>query len=249
MKTKTKSGVELSDRLLAALSTANEGHLWGDAWADNELDKARREGPGETVCHGCSTGHCCRQPVVATFLDVLPIAMRLDGVGENTPGFRRRLMAAGIRQEKALVEGAEDEPYPCPLLVHNRCSVYPIRPIMCRVHYAFESRDACVPYWERPDGKRPLVCLVDHSPAFVTAVKVAVDFAAKHGARKPNSPWVRALPYQLSVVLGAIRKREEDRWREIWARCRMKNEFFERVVERQRRDGPKRAVFQGGSPL
>jgi Fe-S-cluster containining protein len=246
---KTKSGIELCERTIAALSTASEGHLWVDAWVDQELDKGGRNGLGKSVCFDCGLGHCCRQPVVATFIDAFPIAMRLDGEGKNTPGFRRRLMAAGVRQETALVKGTEDEPYNCPLLVHNRCSVYNIRPVMCRAHYAFHSRDACVPYWERTDNERPKVCLVDHSPAFVTAAKVAVDFALKYGAPMPAEPWVRALPYQLSVVMGALRKPEAGRWREIWARCRMKREFFEKVAARQAIDSPDRVTLTSGAKL
>ena len=111
---------------------------------------------------------------------------------------------------------------------------------MCRTQFAFTSREPCEPYWLREDGTRPRVTLLDHTPAFVQSLASTISFVADAGFNKPNAPWVRALPYQLSVVMGAVRRSEKTRWHEVFARCRMDDDMFQRVAEQQRKDAPRR---------
>jgi Fe-S-cluster containining protein len=96
--------------------------------------------PGPLACRqGCA--HCCHQPVETDPLTVLNVA---DYIQRHFSSSARTLLAIRLlEREKALM----DVPYfermnrrmPCPLLVDGSCSIYPVRPLVCR---SFNSTDA-----------------------------------------------------------------------------------------------------------
>jgi Fe-S-cluster containining protein len=92
---------------------------------------------------GCS--YCCRKPNVLA--SVPEIANIVGFVKENfSTGGRRDLKERARRYRKQMegrrVEDPTNESVPCPLLIDDRCSVYEVRPLICR-GYNSTNVDAC----------------------------------------------------------------------------------------------------------
>jgi len=214
-----------SDNMLEALKVAAEGWAWLDGWVQGAKECAREKGLAETVCDGCSIAGCCRNPVLCTWLDALPIAVQLDDAGENSPEVREQLWALGEKQESAICsarpDGVKPEVHECYFLMRGRCSVYSKRPAICRVYYVFNTRDACRHYSEREDGLEPAVTVLDHTDAIDQAVEASMELALLLGD-KGGAPLTRSLPTQVSVILSALTiKSESEMWRQIFTNCRM----------------------------
>ena len=109
-----------------------------------------------TACSkGCS--YCCHMRVVVTAPEVLRIATFIDetfSVEERTALARR--VAATDEQARGMSDEAWGEArLPCPLLIANECSVYPVRPLDCRAYNSLSAascRDAFESYsdWDVP---------------------------------------------------------------------------------------------------
>ncbi|MBI1778439.1 MAG: YkgJ family cysteine cluster protein [Proteobacteria bacterium] len=81
---------------------------------------------------GCT--HCCRLTVLADGATVIRIALYIE---ENFGAERRSRLMQRIAERQALHAGLEQAERqlrrdPCPLLEDGRCSVYPVRPMICR---------------------------------------------------------------------------------------------------------------------
>lgn len=103
-------------------------------FADEALSIVKDEYRPSLHCkEGCS--YCCRKPGV---LITVPELLRILSVIRSS--FADEAQAALMdraRQYAAQIEGrsfndATDESVPCPLLVEGRCSVYAVRPLVCR---------------------------------------------------------------------------------------------------------------------
>lgn len=96
-----------------------------------------------TACSkGCS--YCCHMRVVVTAPEVLRIAAF---VAETFSMEGQAVLARRVAATDEQTRGISDEAWgharlPCPLLVGNECSVYPVRPLDCRA-YNSRSVAAC----------------------------------------------------------------------------------------------------------
>jgi Fe-S-cluster containining protein len=99
--------------------------------------------PALQCSEGCS--YCCCKPgVLITVPELLRI---LSHVGAEWDDVSRLALAERARRYAAQIEGrrfddATNESVPCPLLLEGRCSVYELRPLVCR-GYNSTSVDAC----------------------------------------------------------------------------------------------------------
>ena len=126
-----------------------------DALIDlGEADAAA--GDSRTACSkGCS--YCCHMRVVVTAPEVLRIAAFVE---ETFSVEERAALARRVAATDDQTHGMSDEAWgrarlPCPLLVANECSVYPVRPLDCRAYNSRSvaaCREAFVSYsdWEVP---------------------------------------------------------------------------------------------------
>lgn len=111
---------------------------------------------------GCA--HCCRQPVFITPLEGVAINdfIEQQGMAQKVAARIRRYLEEirgrrnGVAGLKALwdnVRGLGPAPSQtlrravygpdCPFLVNNRCSIYAVRPLMCREHISFDDPRKC----------------------------------------------------------------------------------------------------------
>ncbi len=131
-----RKGIGLRAVVAAAESVAN--------FADEALAIVTEEYRPALQCReGCS--YCCCKPgVLITVPELLRI---LSTVESRFDGDARRALADRARRYASQIAGRSfDEPtnesVPCPLLVEGRCSVYTVRPLVCR-GYNSTSVDAC----------------------------------------------------------------------------------------------------------
>lgn len=138
-----------------------------------ELDIMRgTEGVEPTCRKGCV--HCCRQSIPSTRLEAHVIAQHvkrrfsradraalrdrlhswLTWAREELP----ELVNTGVNEHDAVLEHGP----PCPLLEGVQCSVYPVRPAICRAHYVSSDPRCCAP---RSDSEA-----LDERPAVMESV-------------------------------------------------------------------------------
>ncbi|HET9621846.1 MAG TPA: YkgJ family cysteine cluster protein [Kofleriaceae bacterium] len=119
----------------------------------HELEALAARGVAPTCSKGCA--HCCRQEILVTRAEAEAIvewieaawpAERRAALAERIQGwlawFRgecRARVAGGMAREVALYEHGP----PCVALVDDACSIYPTRPMMCRMHFVRSTPDAC----------------------------------------------------------------------------------------------------------
>ena len=113
-------------------------------------------GDSRTACSkGCS--YCCHMRVVVTAPEVLRIAAFIE---ETFSVEEREALARRVAATDEQARGMSDEAWgaarlPCPLLVADECSVYPVRPLDCRAYNSCSvaaCRDAFESYadWDVP---------------------------------------------------------------------------------------------------
>jgi len=109
--------------------------------AASEADAAPSD-DGIACCRGCC--FCCHMRVVVTAPEILRIAVFFEHTYsvEEREALARRV-ATTDEQTRGMSDEARGEArLPCPLLVANECSVYPVRPLDCRA-YTSRSVAAC----------------------------------------------------------------------------------------------------------
>ncbi len=99
----------------------------------------RPPSPNTLACQkGCST--CCSRPIVTTAPSVLRLAAWLRerlSADELSEVFRRVIAVDEVTHGKTLT--LEDRPpTPCALLVDGACSVYEVRPFVCRAWNSYD---------------------------------------------------------------------------------------------------------------
>ncbi len=116
-------------------------------WADQLIEafEAANSLPRPVACEaGCT--FCCHNQVEATPAEVFTIShilrnylspRKLENIREKT----LRLAALKVNKSKAELAAAR-ETLACPLLVGDRCAVYPWRPLTCRAMHSL-SREHC----------------------------------------------------------------------------------------------------------
>ena len=124
-----------------------------DVAIDHELTELATRGIAPTCSKGCA--HCCRQEIGVTRAEAEAIiawiesawsaeqrAALADRVRAWLAWFRddcRRLIAGGQTRQAALYEHGPQ----CVALQDDACSIYPARPMMCRIHFVRSTPDAC----------------------------------------------------------------------------------------------------------
>jgi uncharacterized protein len=109
---------------------------------------------------GCA--FCCRKPgVLVTVPELVRI---LDYVGGSSSAEDRVGLEARARRYAAQVEGRSfndptPESVPCPLLVNERCTVYEVRPLVCR-GYNSTSVAACRKAHDDPASMVPMFAVL-----------------------------------------------------------------------------------------
>jgi len=89
---------------------------------------------------GCS--FCCYNQVELTPLEALVLG---DFLIARVPAGKLPLLLGALKEEKARLQALRPEElarrrreFPCPLLVGEHCSVYPVRPLMCRAMHSLD---------------------------------------------------------------------------------------------------------------
>ena len=102
---------------------------------DQVMEKSAGTGTPSACRSGCS--HCCNARVHALEPEVFHIAGALR---ERGPVVLDELMAK-LRRHAAMAQGltAQQHRIPCPFLVDHRCSIYPIRPAVCRKAHSLDA--------------------------------------------------------------------------------------------------------------
>ena len=100
---------------------------------------------GSPSCHGCSQPGCCYQSLFVTLAEGLVIARNLIHNGLDTAGFRKKLEREGEEADKVGVDEWWKLARPCLMLKNARCTIYNIRPVMCRSHFSWSEPQLCQP--------------------------------------------------------------------------------------------------------
>jgi Fe-S-cluster containining protein len=137
----THDSLTARERLVTAQYSA------ADAAIADELRRLRGQGVVPSCRAGCST--CCAQHIVTNRLEVHAIGqyLRLHFTPQRLEALRLRVLEWN-RWEEAGRDGTVQPAAAtrrCPMLEGVECSVYPVRPLICRAHYV--STD---PAWCRP---------------------------------------------------------------------------------------------------
>jgi Fe-S-cluster containining protein len=114
-----------------------------DAVADEAVRAALKEmpPPAPPACReGCAW--CCYKPVGTAAPEVLRIVAYLrDTLSPEQWGHLCERVRSGAEQRRLLGPArARRAALPCPLLVENRCSAYPVRPLTCRGYNSSDAR-------------------------------------------------------------------------------------------------------------
>lgn len=107
---------------------------------------------GATCRDGCA--HCCMLPASTTVPEMVPVVDHLVGRAD-WPELKPKLERA-IRQnllamqsvdltDKAQRDAFFKSSLPCVFLEENRCSIYEVRPAVCRYHFVVSPPENCSP--------------------------------------------------------------------------------------------------------
>jgi uncharacterized protein len=148
-----RTGIRLETVIRAAADVAE--------YADEAIAIAKDEYRPPLDCkEGC--WYCCAKPgVLISIPELLRIlehirsAFRGDAISELTQRSRRY----ASQLEGRSFDDPVDESFPCPLLVDRYCSVYEVRPLVCR-GYNSTSVDACRQAHESADKLVPIFSVI-----------------------------------------------------------------------------------------
>jgi Fe-S-cluster containining protein len=149
----TQDGVTV-DALLAVAADAA-------AFVDEALQIVEHGYAPALACReGCA--YCCRKPgVLATIPDVLRIVAhaRATFTAEHLAALRARAARYVAQLQGRHFNDFVAESVPCPLLIDERCSVYEVRPLVCR-GFNSTSVDACRRAHGNPAALIPMFALL-----------------------------------------------------------------------------------------
>lgn len=121
-----------------------------DGLVDALSSEAKRQNMPVDCKKGCSW--CCHQPVFTTSHEVLFIweFMQLNIKQEDQKVILQN--AFNNYQKRGRMDDKEllSSKMPCPLLVNGSCSIYPARPVACRIYLSM-SEPSCKTYFDEPD--------------------------------------------------------------------------------------------------
>ena len=159
---------------------------------------------------GCS--HCCRFPILMSVAEARTLANfvkrgfspeQIDALRRRTRQWHRRDDSLRSRSLPVPPSAGEDDSpsaLPCPMLVESECSVYNVRPLLCRTHYVLSHPRSCCSAndpksWEaRPEV---IESVKEATESYTTAMK---DFIEKGGVDYCRS--MTLLPHGLAMEMG-----------------------------------------------
>ena len=152
-----------------------------------ELEKFRLEDIVPTCGEGCY--FCCRQKIPLSLPEahVLGQYIKRNFSDKQKDELRKRMSAwfdwvshelpkYGNTAETEMEAFYDHSPY-CPLLVVGKCSTYPVRPFVCRVHYVSSSLDNCRSYIavrDAPDERTLLRAIKNASEPFAMRIRQSI---------------------------------------------------------------------------
>lgn len=175
-----------------------------------ELDRLRSEDGIVPSCKsGCS--HCCRYHILTNIAEVQTVvqyvkrelsAEQINDLRLRTQQWHEWDNSRPGRPSAVIDERTDFSRYEhcCPLVVNGACSVYPVRPVVCRAHFVSSSPRACCAAHD-PDSTEdsPVVLksVVNAASPFVTVIR---DHIENRGLDFSRS--MMLLPQGLAVEMG-----------------------------------------------
>jgi Fe-S-cluster containining protein len=192
---------------------------------DEAIERELGELAGRGIMPTCSKGcaHCCRQEILVTRAEAEVIvawvsaswsAAQLEALRERLRAWLmwyrddcRRLVESGQPRQVALYEHGPQ----CVALQDDACSIYPARPMMCRIHFVRSAPDACRQQSDPRLAAEPVAVLPSihrvTQPAilriraeierqgsdFMATVHLLPEWLA-HLLRVEQQPWLAAMP-------------------------------------------------------
>jgi Fe-S-cluster containining protein len=223
-----------------ALAVIEEQRAFVAAWSKSAMPVAEPK-LGPLSCNGCTVGGCCKQPILCTYLDAIPIALHIDRLGLNTEALRHEYAANGERMERVTAAGTEDTyDGQCPFLTGaHHCSVYEDRPTICRAYYVFGGTGQCVP--PAHGGPKAKVCTLDHGQPVGRSLEMAMQVAEQMG--RDRQPYIRGIGINVALVLDALALPAHLFWDVVLSGAVMPADRFARMYERQAADMPVKEVL------
>ena len=142
---------------------------------------------------GCS--HCCRYAFICTLLEGLSIGRHLLAFhADRVEPLRRQLRDYDTNQQNMSAAKWAAANIDCLFLVDNKCSVYHLRPLNCRTHYAVTEPSLCQVAGEAR--------VVDHNVATDMRVQLAKGYIKRLIGR--DEYLVSTLPGAVSAGINAL---------------------------------------------
>lgn len=231
---------DLPDGVQSALDAMADRNEWAAKWS-KAVHKVAKAKMGVPSCFGCTVGGCCQQPILVTYLDAIPIAVRLDRLGMNDPALRDAYRVNGEEMERVTAAGSEGTyKGQCPFLAGaHECTVYADRPMICRVYWVFQGQRQCVP--PARGGPVSKVCTLDHSEATGRMIQMAMEGAVDMGYSQ--APYIRGIGVAVAVVLEALAGPADRFWHTVVTGSRMPAERFAQMLATQDAAMPEREVL------
>lgn len=173
-----------------------------DTVVADELAALKADGITPTCGKGC--GSCCRHFVVisAPEAEVLAAHVRRTYNAEQQQALRKRTKA--WHAWDTLLRTGDNSGHHdacCPFLIDESCSVYSVRPSICRSHHAISScPEACLPSHDPRSLQKPVRKLVTVMDA-VRPLNVKIDAVVTKQGGDPDRD-VLLLPQALAVQMG-----------------------------------------------
>ncbi len=127
-----------------------------DALTNSFVDNCRKENIPIDCKAGCAW--CCYQPVFALTHELLVINeyMHKNLSKKDIEDIKKKTYAKYERTKGMDYDTILKVNHQCPFLIDNKCSVYPVRPLACRI-YLSRNVNACIEKYNDPgDGKREM---------------------------------------------------------------------------------------------
>jgi len=100
--------------------------------------------PSEPIsCLTCTLHGCCKQQVMVGFYEGVLIADHLAKTGRDTPKLRKTLRASARAQDGLSHSEWFEDNRSCVFIADGRCSIYDVRPAVCRGHFVITPPDDC----------------------------------------------------------------------------------------------------------
>jgi Fe-S-cluster containining protein len=159
---------------------------------------------------GCC--HCCRFPILVSIAEVRTLAQfvkrtfspeQIEGLRMRTQQWHQWDDSMRGRSFPAPMAGQADDSLdtiPCPMLAKGECSVYDVRPLVCRTHFVFSDPLSCKRANDLKSAEAP--------PRVIDSIKAATgpySTAMKEYIEKAGLDYCRSmtlLPHGIAIEMG-----------------------------------------------